>query len=148
MTLQKARVDGRRIAIGLIVFWLLSIISHQIELINSFTATRVVDYFSGFFDNSNIFAAYSTVVFASAFIFVENRRVHWCIAVVFFVMLFAHYPRNTLLFILLSFIFYFLFTKGKGRLVPWLFFTIIAGALLFLIVIEPNLAALDLTIFG
>lgn len=42
----------------------------------------------------------------------------------------------------------FLFTKGKGRLVPWLFFTIIAGALLFLIVIEPNLAALDLTVLG
>ncbi|ATR93280.1 hypothetical protein [Porphyromonas gingivalis] len=148
VTLQKARVDGRKIAVALIVFWLLSIVLHPIELLNSFTATRVVDYFSGFFDNSNTFAAYSTVVFSSTFIFVENRRVRWFIAVVFFVMLFAHHSRNTLLFVLLSFIFYFLFTKGKGRLVPWLFFTIIAGALLFLIVIEPNLAALDLTVFG
>ena len=146
--LQKARVDGHRIAVGLIVFWLLSIVLHPIELIDSFTATRVVDYFSGFFDNSNTFAAYSIVVFSSTFIFVENRRVRWFIAVVFFVMLFAHHSRNTLLFVLLSFIFYFLFTKGKGRLVPWLFFTIIVGALLFLIVIEPNLAALDLTVFG
>ena len=114
MTLQKARVDRRRIAVGLIVFWLLSIISHQIELINSFTATRVVDYFSGFFDKSNIFAAYSTVVFDSSFIFVENRRVHWFIAVVFFVMLFAHHSRNTLLFILLSFIFYFYSQRARG----------------------------------
>ncbi|PDP65499.1 hypothetical protein CLI78_09495 [Porphyromonas gingivalis] len=146
--LQKARVDGRKIAVALIVFWLLSIILHPIELIDSFTATRVDDYFSGFFDNSNTFAAYSTVVFSSTFIFVENRRVRWFIAVVFFVMLFAHHSRNTLLFVLLSFIFYFLFTKGKGRLVPWLFFTIIAEALLFLIVIEPNLVATDFVLFG
>lgn len=148
VTLQKARVDGRRIAVGLIVFWLLSIVLHPIELINSFTAIRVVDYFSGFFDNSNTFAAYSTVVFSSTFIFIDNRRVRWFIAVVFLAMLFAHHSRNTLLFVLLSCIFYFLFTKGKGRLVPWLFFAMIAGALLFLIVIEPNLVALDLTVFG
>ena len=148
VSLLKARVDGGWIAGGLIVFWLLSIILHPIELIGSFTATRVVDYFSGFFDNSNTFAAYSTVVFSATFIFIDNRWVRWFIAVVFLVMLFAHHSRNTLLFVLLSFVFNYLFVKGKGRFVPWLFFAIIGVALLFLFIIEPKFATTDFVLFG
>lgn len=148
ITLQRVRVDGRKIAVSLIAFWLLSIALHPSELINSFRATRVVDYFSGFFHNSNTFATYSTVVLSATFIFIDNRRVRWFVAMVFLVMLFAHHSRNTLLFVLLAYVFYFLFERGKGKLVPWLFFGIVGGALLFLVVVEPNLVALDFAIFG
>ncbi|WP_152567304.1 hypothetical protein [Porphyromonas sp. COT-290 OH860] len=148
VTLQKVRVAGRKIAISLILFWLLSIVLHPVELINSFAATRVVDYFSGFFHNSNTFAAYSTVVLSATFIFIENRKLRWFVAIMFLVMLFAHHSRNTLLFVLLAYVFYFLLNRGKGKLVPWLFFILVGGAFLFLVVIEPNLAALDFALFG
>lgn len=148
VTLKRTGVNGHKITIGLVAFWLLSIVLHPVEFVNSFGANRVDEYFSGFFHNSNTFAAYSTVVLSATFIFIDNRRLRSFIAVVFWVMLFAHHSRNTLLFVLLTFVFYFFLTKRKGELVPWLFFIIIAGALLFLIVIEPYLVTLDLALFG
>ena len=62
MTLKHVRVDGYKISVALIMSWLLSIVLHPIELIDSFGATRVVDYVSGFFLNSKTLAALSPVV--------------------------------------------------------------------------------------
>lgn len=148
VTLQKVRVAGRKIAISLILFWLLSIVLHPVELINSFAATRVDQYFSGFFDNSNTFAAYSIVAFSATFLFIGNKKLRWLVSLVFLVILFAHHSRNTLLFVFLSLVFYFLYLKGKGKFVLWLFFAIIIGGVIFLLVIEPNLAATDFVLFG
>ncbi len=148
MTLKHVRVDGYKIAVALIISWLLSIVLHPIELIDSFGATRVVDYFSGFFENSNTFAAFSTVVLSATFLFVKNQLIRRLVLGVFLVMLFAHHSRNTLLFILVFLVFHFLFLRGKGRLVPWLFLLIVGGALLYLIVIEPNIATSGFTLFG
>lgn len=148
LTLQYARVDGRKIALGLIAFWLFSIGLYPVAFVDSFTATRVVDYFSGFFENSNTFAAYSAVTFFAAVIFVRSQRLRWCVAAVFFVMLFAHHSRNALLFALLTSAFYFLMKRGWYWLPPCLFSLIIGGALLFLVVIEPNQSVANFMLFG
>lgn len=148
VTLKHVRVDGYKISVALIMSWLLSIVLHPIELIDSFGATRVVDYFSGFFENSNTFAAFSTVVLSATFLFIKNQFIRRLVLGIFLVMLFAHHSRNTLLFILVFFMFHFLFLNGKGKLVPWLFLSIVLGALLYLIVIEPNIATSGFTLFG
>ncbi len=148
LALQYARVDGRKIALGLMAFWLFSVVLHPGAFVNSFTATHVVDYFSGFFENSNTFAAYSAVTFFAAVIFVRNQRLRWFVTTVFFVMLFAHHSRNALLFALLSYVFYFLMKRGWYWLPPCLFSLIIGGALLFLVVIEPNQSVVNFMLFG
>lgn len=148
LSLQGVKIDGYKISVGLVAFWLLTIVLHPVEFVNSFSATRVDQYFSGFFDNSNTFAAYSIVAFSATFLFIDNRRLRWLVSLVFLVTLFAHHSRNTLLFVFLSLVFYFLYLKGKGKFVLWLFFAIIIGGVIFLLVIEPNLAATDFVLFG
>lgn len=148
IVLQKTKINKQKIAAGLLLFWITNILFYLNSFINSFQGTAVKEYFSGFFQNSNTFAAYSAIVLASTLLFFKNNKVKIFVIILFIITLFAHHSRNTLLFTLSSGVFYFLFIKGKAKASIILFSIIILGSFFYIIVIEPNSQIINFTMFG
>lgn len=132
----------------IIIIFLITIFFTLPELIQSLFTLASESSYKGIFKNPNFMGAFTTISITTTFLFVKNKKFKVLLLVLFILALMASKSRNCILFAISAIGFYLLLKSRFSKYAPLIFFTAIALALYYLIVIEPQAMTAQAQMFG
>lgn len=132
----------------IITIFLITIFLTFPELIKSLFTLASESSYKGIFKNPNFMGAFTTVSITTTFLFVKNKKFKALLFVLFALTLMASKSRNCILFVISAIGFYLLLKSRFSKYTSLIFFTAIAVALYYLIIIEPQAMTAQAQMFG
>ena len=132
----------------IIIIFLITIFLTFPKLIQNLFTLASESFYEGIFKNPNFMGAFTTMTITTTFLFVKNKKLKVILTILFVLALMASKSRNCILFVISAFGFYSLLKSRFSKYTPIIFFTAIALALYYLIVIEPQTMTAQVQMFG
>ncbi len=132
----------------IIIIFLITIFLTFPELLQSLFTLASESSYKGIFKNPNFMGAFTTITITATFLFVKSKNLKTFLFILFALALMASKSRNCILFVISAIGFYLLLKSRFSKYTSLIFFTAIAVALYYLIIIEPQTMTAQVQMFG